>query len=489
MSAIINNSFRKFQADNFIEGFTETIGNTATIKNNIYLAIGKSDAWSGTTAANLSEFKVTSGNSASDTDIPVPVDTSQAPFLHWDDIKSAKKIQDVSHVISRNDWASGTIYREYTHDRDDIIDNVNPAGGVTESSFYVFTEDFRVYKCISNANGAASIIKPSGTSTNLTKTVADGYVWKFMFEVQQADVLKYVTTDWIPVKTLKQDDLTEQWDVQSAAIPGSIDFIKVISGGNGYRSTIGNPLAGALSDTLPLQDAAAGNTTEVASLIDDFYNGMTVYITSGAGQGQLRTITDYDGINRTAIISPDWDIGNLPTSTSVYQIMPAISITGTGGGTSGQGSGITARVSKVTDTMIKEITMVDRTPVSPYRQATSIVTSGSGAGAILKVIINPQGGHGSDPVSELGGAFVMMNVRLRGNEGGDGDLFIDDDFRKVHILLNPTISVGANPIATADTYKAGDLVEDSGTILYTEFRPPIHRSTDSTEDIKLVVEF
>ena len=149
MSAIINNSFRKFQADNFIESFTETVSGTNTRKNNIYLAFGKTDAWSGTTADNLAEFRVTDGNPASDINIPLPVDTTQATALHWDDIRAIKRITDVSHVIARYDWTSGTINREYSHDRDDIIDNVNPANSTNESPFYVFTDEYRVYKCIS----------------------------------------------------------------------------------------------------------------------------------------------------------------------------------------------------------------------------------------------------------------------------------------------------------------------------------------------------
>ena len=34
-----------------------------------------------------------------------------------------------------------------------------------------------------------------------------------------------------------------------------------------------------------------------------------------------------------------------------------------------------------------------------------------------------------------------------------------------------------------------ELDQDSGSIIYTEFRGPIIRASDSTEDIKLVCEF
>ena len=216
---------------------------------------------------------------------------------------------------------------------------------------------------------------------------------------------------------------------------------------------------------------------------------MTIYITSGPGAGQFTTVTDYIAQDRLATVSPAWDVNNLPTTASVYEVRPAVTIDGTGGGQSGGGSGITARVSRQTDGTgaIEEITIVNRTPNAGtgYRQATAEVTSGSGAGAILKVVINPKGGHGSDPVGELGGAFVMMNARLRG--AANTDLPIDEDFRKVHVLVNPKTLQGT--LATADTYAKNEITEDTGIILYTEYRPPIHRSTDSTEDIKLVVEF
>ena len=54
-----------------------------------------------------------------------------------------------------------------------------------------------------------------------------------MYEVQQADVLKYVTTDWIPIKYLSSDDGNLQWDVQQAAVDGALEHIDVTAGGTG----------------------------------------------------------------------------------------------------------------------------------------------------------------------------------------------------------------------------------------------------------------
>jgi len=81
----------------------------------------------------------------------------------------------------------------------------------------------------------------------------------------------------------------------------------------------------------------------------------------------------------------------------------------------------------------------------------------------------------------------MMNVRLIGFEGED--IPINDDFRKVHIMVNPKLNTSGNPLATGTVYQKSEVQEDSGIFLYTEFRTPIYRASDSTEDIKLVVEF
>jgi hypothetical protein len=445
MSAIINNSFRKYQADNFRESFDS---------NNIYLAIGKNDPWAGASAGEYVE------TTPSDTSIPIPIDTTVASFLHHNDMIAMKKItsSSTSHVLKRVDWESGTVYVEYSHLQDDIIDQ----------DFFVFTEDYNVYKCISNNGGVPSTVKPTNDSVDIIET-ADGYRWKFMFEVQQADVLKYITTDWIPVKYLEADDSTAQWNVQQAAVDGALEHITVTAGGSGYRSDAGTAQVGNTANTIQLA------TTAVSQ--DDYYNGMTVYITSGIGAGEFKTITDYQGDTRVVTVSTNWT--NTPTDASVYQVMPAVSVATT------TGSGAIYRVSGVTGGAITTVTPINKG--IDYRNATATVTTGDGSGCVLLPRISPTNGHGKDPVAELGGTRIMLNTRLIGLDGNDFP--INDDFRKVHLIVNPKESSSPYSLCTSTTYSAGEVLDDSGSILYTEFRAPINRAPDSTEDIKLVIEF
>ena len=105
-------------------------------------------------------------------------------------------------------------------------------------------------------------------------------------------------------------------------------------------------------------------------------------------------------------------------------------------------------------------------------------------GATLEPRIGPKGGHGKNAKTELGGAYVMLNVRLTGTEGGD--FAVGDDFRKVVLITNPLVS--GSP-ATAATYSGTEMDDDSGEQIYVEYRAPINRASDQTEDVKLVVEF
>ena len=132
---------------------------------------------------------------------------------------------------------------------------------------------------------------------------------------------------------------------------------------------------------------------------------------------------------------------------------------------------------------MKKVAMVTEGTVQ--RSGTAAIAGGVGSGCTLAPRFGPPGGHGDNPVSELGGAFVMMNCRLVGTDGS-GDFVVGDDFRKVILIATPKASGSA---ATAATYSGAELDDDAGEIIYVEYRAPINRASDQTEDIKIVAEF
>ncbi len=66
-------------------------------------------------------------------------------------------------------------------------------------------------------------------------------------------------------------------------------------------------VASATTTTIVFDDAAL-------SSVDDFYNGMSVFVYGGTGAGQQRRIDDYVGSTKTATVSPAW--GTTPDATS-----------------------------------------------------------------------------------------------------------------------------------------------------------------------------
>jgi patatin-like phospholipase/acyl hydrolase len=58
--------------------------------------------------------------------------------------------------------------------------------------------------------------------------------------------------------------------------------------------------------------------SEAASADNDDYNRMEIEITGGTGKGQIRTIIDYSGKTRAAMVDAEWDV--IPDSTSTYSV-------------------------------------------------------------------------------------------------------------------------------------------------------------------------
>ena len=83
-----------------------------------------------------------------------------------------------------------------------------------------------------------------------------------------------------------------------------------------------------------------------------------------------------------------------------------------------------------------------------------------GTSAIVTPIIGPPGGHGFNAINELGGFYIMTNTTISGTEGS-GDFVVDQDFRRVGIVLNPNNYDGSP--ATAATRNALKSMTFSGT--------------------------
>jgi hypothetical protein len=362
---------------------------------------------------------------------PAPIDTVQKSHydVHRNAIAAKKVTSDnVSFVAPRHDWVSGTVYSMY---RDTDSDMFN-------KSFYVFTDEYSVYKCLYNNGGAQSIVKPTGYST-IPFTTSDGYTWRYMYSVSLGEARKFLTSSYIPVKTLEAAgssvEGSRQFASQSAASNGSIDILEINTPGYGYVQVPEGVVELATTNTLKLSSTGA----VPPSPVDNFYNGCSVYIYTGAGAGQLRRIINYTGSTKTLTVNTAF--ATVANTDSRVIISPTVTIIGDGSGAKAY-----ARVSS--SGAVSNISVIDTGQL--YTRAKAYISSNSihGTGATANVVISPVGGHGIDPIRELYADKLMLNVSTTGNEGvssnGNGYIPSNTSFRTVSILKDPILKVNAN---------------------------------------------
>ena len=396
MAAIITEKFRTHNAKQFIEDFSES-------GQSNYIFIGRSHAWT------------------DDTSPPAPANSQSEEIGAYEDMIALKKVSstDISHGLVRYDWTSGTKYDEY---RDNYsasnTTNVTGVSNFFDGRGYVITDEFKVYKCLktgmSGGSTVASTVKPTSVDTANPQVTGDGYMWKFMYSVVASDVIKFVTNDFIPVKSIgaksavagsgtnggfgstATDDGSAQWDVENAAVDGAIYHYVVTAAGSGYSN-----------------GSSGSFTVDVA--------------VEGDGSGAVATLTFASG-SLSSVAFKD---------------------------TSSYGSGY------------------KRASFPTLNSTVSGISAGSGA--TIHAVISPINGHGADPIEELGGNYSIVNSRLEFGEGS-GDFPTDNDFRRIGLIKNPvqssdgTISSASSMTATnqltvadASSISVDDLLTDAAS--------------------------
>ena len=414
MAAIVTSNFRVLNANNF----KEDVANSS-----VYVAIGKSDVWSLTTA---------------DTTDTTPF----TPNDHIDDLGEArenliglKKItsSDLSHVVDRYTWTSNRVYTEW--DSND--------GSIFDKSFYVITSEFKVYKCI-KAGGAGSTIQPTQTLTD-PQAESDGYIWKYMYTVSVADAEKFLTNSYMPVKTVSLGtegvvaaDTTSSTTVTLTDSNPDITAGMAINGGSTTVSSInGNTLtvsvASSFSANAILTFAFATDAAAEAALTEaDFAQYLN--------QKASRDSTTAAGIERIEVTA----------GGTGYTSAPTVVI-------SGDGTGATATAT-ISGGAVNAVNITGKG--TNYTVADITFTGGGGSEAAARAVLAPKGGHGVDPRAELGGFFLSLNVKLLG--ASDSDLTTGNDFRQIMLIKEPRTYNAvplAGSIASADTLKALDFLD------------------------------
>src|SRR6056300_587001 len=332
MPAIITNKFRLNNAEQFQESFSETANNV------YYLGIGRPQAFGTLTRADSrTDYEGT------DTNPITPGDTVVREFYTYDDLIAAKRVQstDVSFVIPRRNWTSGTVYDIYRHDYGEYltgstttrVTSNSSATTLFDSTFYVLTTARRVYKCLDNNGGVTSTDEPTGVSTSVT-TTTDGYKWKYMYTLSAAQQADFLSTDFMAVTT-NANAATEQSDVISAAVDGALDIIKIKSAGSGGTNGTftGIAIRGDGSGGVCSVTVSGGSVTAVT--VTTRGTGYTFGTVSNA-QIVAAGATSLSGAELDVIIPPQGGHGkNAIEELGGFYVMMNTSLEGTESGNSG----------------------------------------------------------------------------------------------------------------------------------------------------------
>lgn len=516
MAAIITDQIRILNAKNFVAGVSSP-------NNSYYSFIG---------LPNPSDVQTDW-----DSNPPAPKDNFDEENNYWDTIIALKKINasDIRQVVKKRFWSSGTTYDMYRHD----YSRSNPAkvSGSTSlysSNYYVINSDYRVYICLQNGtdpenlNGRPSLDEPLFTDLEPRSAgnSGDGYIWKYLYTIKPVDIIKFESTDFMPVP-LNWESSPENAEVRDNAVNGSLKIVTITNRGVGVgtanriytRVPIKGDGVGAECtivvnndqkiESITISNQGSGYTYGNVDLVaGNVPTGTTrptfdVIIPPKGGHGAdiykelgAYNVLMYSRIEND-IQNPDFITGNqiarvgivenpqafgsseiltLDKASGVY----AIKLTGIGFDIAdySQDSIITQTVSLGTTAIGRVISYDQVTGVLKYWQDRSMC----GFSTVGVAITNPT--YGFDQVefsSSIGsGGSLVIN-------GGSLPLTIDTSFTGISTVINNrTYYLGqsfTNGLSNPEVKKY------SGNIIYVDNRPSITRSSNQKEDIKVILQF
>lgn len=521
MASLVADNFRIFAAEQFMESLAEPLdaaGNALADsstealrdRSKIYVFIGRSQTWNSERYAGLGFNDIDQ--------IPSPTDSFDELSEIYDDMIAMKRITsgDVNQVIRKRTWTTNTLYDMYKHNYSVAYTSATGSNKLYDAQFYVMNSNYDVYKCIyngetpANPNGVISTVEPTGQLTSIF-TTADTYRWKYMYTLGINDFVKFVSSDFMPVKT--------NTTVQTAAVSGSIEQALVRNVGSGITAnTYFCPVIGdgtgaivtfTISSTAPTSGQIDPSTVAMSVVGSGYTHGKIdleeSYTTLSAAQARNTTPLNLSSGSPAidAIIPPpDGHGSNIVREMGGYRVMinKAVEFLDGGGDvpvnmefrrfglisdpqTPG-GQDLTSSTAAVCKAIkFPSTTTVDysigETLTQANTNAKGVVVHWDSVNKILRYYQNEyvaatQSGNQKYQLVDFSGADIITGAT-------SGTALAPDT------TASGTVNIAGISFTTG--YAASEVQKFSGSILYIENRKTIIRSDDQTEDIKLVIEF
>lgn len=342
-----------------------------------------------------------------------------------------KKVEDVYPMIRNYVWSPNIVFDQYDDNED-----------MSDKKFYTIvfpenndTADYRIYKCISNANGSTTISPPNYNPNTLNQIypTGDGYVWKYMYSLSALDFERFNALGYIPVIP----DETEAENFEDSEIDKII--VENVETNQGYDYVLGeiDSVIEGPNNTVEKILLRPGNQYQIENF-QNYYSNQYLYITAQFGS-ELFVIDSYVyDINKNLGVvtlknNPALSPPVSPGST--FRIFPQIEIKGDGSGAVAipemDGDSIVGiqMLQKGSGYNAVEANVVRPFSFNPNSENTTDVT------AILRPVMSPKGGHGSNIAEELlsNHCLVYSEITRENNEV----LPTSNFFSEVGLVKNP----------------------------------------------------
>ena len=517
MSAIITDQLRILNAKNFVSAATSST-------NSYYSFVGLPNA--------------TDYSSSWDQNPPAPKDSFEQEDDYWDTMIALKKIgeSDIRQVIRKITWTSGTTYDMYRHD----ISRTNtskPSGATSlySANYYVVNEDYRVYICLQNGTdpenptGRPSLDQP--TFTDLEPRTAgdsgDGYVWKYLYTIKPSELVKFDSTNFMPVPNNWSTNSTDAAVRNNAASSGQLKIVTITNRGVGLGT------ANRTYTRVPIKGDGSG--AEATVVINNDSKVESVTISKGGSGYTYGTVDLVSGNVPTGSTSPVFNVIIPPHGghgADIYRELGAYNVlvysriendtenpdfitgnqiarVGIVENPQSFGSSTTLTLDKASAAYAVKLTGIGYSTATFTADSTVTQTIGVGSTAVGRVISYDQNtgvlkywqdkslvGFNTDGSLKTNPIYGFQLNRFTATPstggsvnviGGSATLGIDTNFTGISTQINNrTYYLGqsfTNGVSNPEVKKY------SGNIIYVDNRPSITRSINQKEDIKVILQF
>ena len=521
MAAIITDQLRILNAKNFVAGVASTA-------NSYYSFVG---------LPNPTDY-----DTDWETTPPAPIDNFNQEDNYWDTMVALKKINksDVRQVVRKTTWTSGITYDMYRNNIS-ATDVAKPSDSVTlyDANYYILNSDYRVYICLQNGTspdnpaGRPSLDEPTFTDLEprAAGTSGDGYIWKYLYTISPSDIVKFDSTNYLPVPQDWATNTTDAAVRNNASSSGQLKIVTISDRGVGVGT------ANKVYTQVPIKGDGSGAEATVTTNNDAKISNVTI---SNGGSGYTFGTLDLAAKGITGTTAPVFNViippqgghgadiyrelgaynvllySRIENDTDNHDFVTGNQIARVGVVESPKAYSSTANLESDKASAVYALKLAGAgysgVTYNPDIQITQ--TIGIGSTAFGRVVsydqntgvlkywqdkfhcgFNTDGTKNTDPTY----GFTMERFTADIGSGGSFNIIGGSATLAIQTTFGSSANPGINTVNNSRTYNLGqsfikgvsqpEVKKYSGNIIYVDNRPSITRSTNQKEDIKVILQF